>query len=231
MGAIMLTIDKSYKPLENIKCHDFYWHLLNDMKHIPTSVSSWNEELPDMFKDINMDIWKDIFTLAFRTTRETKIQSFQYRLLHRALPCNVWLNNIKVKNSSICSYCDCEDTIQHFLIFCRKAKLFWTSWIKWWKCITGINFNMLTDSIVDDETAECFLFGHPGDNDIVYVTNYCILVAKYHVYIQKLLNDNHIEFYNYLVLLKQKLYIEKICCQNNDKENDFEKFSFIYDSL
>ncbi len=40
-----------------------------------------------------------IFKLPFHTVRDTKLQSFQFRLLHRIIPCNKWLNTIKIKNS------------------------------------------------------------------------------------------------------------------------------------
>ncbi len=54
-----------------------------------------------------------------------------------------------------------------------------------------------------DHIQECVLFGFPGENKIFKVINFCILIAKYYIYIQKLINSNKIDFYDYLVQLKQ----------------------------
>ncbi len=43
---------------------------------------------------MNNDIWKRIFKMP--TYRETKIQTFQYRIIHHILPCKKWLINIKL---------------------------------------------------------------------------------------------------------------------------------------
>ncbi len=199
--------------------------------YIPTALNTWSEKFPNLFKEITLDDWKNIFTLSFISTRETKVQSFQYRLLHRAIPCNVWLHNIKMRNNSICSYCDCEDSIHHFLIYCDKAKQFWRSWVKWWLRISGVNLGSLSSSKDNDEVAQCLLFGLQGNSDVVLASNYCILNAKYYIYIQKLLHNNKIDFYNYLVQLKNKLQVEEICCTNENNSTQFKKLEFILDSL
>ncbi len=50
---------------------NIYWHL----------ISLKNKE--DKF-------WKMLFTIPLISTRDTKLQSFQYKILHRTLPCNEW---------------------------------------------------------------------------------------------------------------------------------------------
>ncbi len=70
------------------------------------------------------------------------------------------------------------------------------------------------------------LFGFPGENKIFKVINFCILIAKYYIYIQKL-----IDFYDYLVQLKHKLQIEKIICIDDGNPSKFEQFEFILDNI
>ncbi len=41
------------------------------------------------------------------------------------------------------------------------------------------------------------LFGFTGNDDMIIVLNYCILITKYYVNIQNLINNNMIDFYNY----------------------------------
>ncbi len=62
---------------------------------------------------------------TFKCSQHTSIQAFQYKIIHRTLPCNEWLTNIKTKPDSKCTYCNNTDSITHFLIDCKSNKLFW----------------------------------------------------------------------------------------------------------
>ncbi len=75
------------------------------------------------------------------------------------------------------------------------------------------------------------LFGLPGESKIFKVINFCILIAKYYIYIQKLINSNKIDFYDYLVQLQQKLQIENIICIDEGNPSKFEQFEFILDNI
>ncbi len=52
-----------------------------------------------------------------------------------------------------------------------------------------------------------------------------------YIYIQKLINSNKIDFYDYLVQLKQKLQIENIICIDEGNPSKFEQFEFILDDI
>ncbi len=58
---------------------------------------------------------------TFKTVRDTKLQTFQYRILHYIIPYNELLFNVKIKNSNICSSCNETDTLPHFFVKCRKV--------------------------------------------------------------------------------------------------------------
>ncbi len=57
------------------------------------------------------------------------------------------------------------------------------------------------------------------------VVNFCILYAKYYIYIQRLFNNNTLCLYACLTQLKQALKIEENICIKNKYEE------FIYDNL
>ncbi len=82
-----------------------------------------------------------------------------------------------------------------------------------------------------DHLEECVLFGFPGENKIFKVIKFCILIPKYYIYIQKLINSNKIDFYDFLVQLKQKLQIENIMCIDEGNPSKFEQFEFILDNI
>ncbi len=79
----------------------------------------------------------------------------------------------------------------------------------------------------------CIIFGFPENIDNTKLLNHCILLPKYHIYIQKLKgNDNiNINMYAYLGYLKQQLSLEKQICMNERKQSKFDKYLFIYDML
>ncbi len=58
------------------------------------------ETYPD-FNNTDLKTWPRIFKLPFQVIRETKIQAFQYKILHRIISCNKWLFNIKIKTSEV----------------------------------------------------------------------------------------------------------------------------------
>ncbi len=54
--------------------------------------------------------------------------------------------------------------------------VFWKRWARWWENIT--NFNIREE----DHIHKSILFGFPGTSDVI---NYCILYAKYYIYLEK----------------------------------------------
>ncbi len=52
-------------------------------------------------------------------------------------------------------------------------------------------------------------FWIPINSNDILTLHFCILYAKYYIYIHKLSNSNKIDFLNFLSYLKQKINIEK----------------------
>ena len=70
-----------------------------------------------------------------------------------------------------------------------------------------------------------------NETEITHVLNFCVTLAKYFIYINKITQKNNLDLYQYLVYLKQKLTLEREVCINNNNTNLFEKFAIIYDEL
>ncbi len=94
---LQINLCGTLKPITKISCKDYYWHIINKAKHEPTAKTKWSD-IYNEFKEVDNDIWKRIIKMSFNTCRETKIQTFQYRIIHRTIPCNKWLFNIKIKS-------------------------------------------------------------------------------------------------------------------------------------
>jgi hypothetical protein len=85
------------------KCTKSVCKQLNVNIVTPTSVDKWNLELKPHGVEICVN---DIFTLCFKTTKDSSIQWMQYRLLHRSLPVKYYLKKINILPSDGCTFCD-----------------------------------------------------------------------------------------------------------------------------
>ncbi len=103
----------------------------------------------------SVETWPRIFKLPFSMLRNTKIQPFQYKILHRVILCNKWLYNIKTKESAICNYCNKVDDIPHFFRKCSKVKEFWNMMINYLEQLSELNLKNIP--IFN----ECIIFGFP----------------------------------------------------------------------
>ncbi len=118
--------------------------------------------------------------MPFKTVRETKIQTIQYRIIHRIIPSNEWLYNIKIRDNNKSTFCPGIDTISHFFITCPKYKIFWKSWSTWWNSLS------MTDISKCDNAEECILLGFGGNQDFIHALNVSILISKQYIYYQRL---------------------------------------------
>ena len=85
--------------------------------------TKWENELGD-----NQISWTPIYKALFSSTRDTKIKWLQFRILHRILPTNKWLNRIGKKDSNKCDSCsEPDEDIYHIFWGCKKSKNFWAS--------------------------------------------------------------------------------------------------------
>jgi len=148
-------------------------------------------------------LWEDIFCTSFRTTRETKLQSLQFKLIYRVIPCAKRLYDWKLKENPNCKYCNECDDLRHFFLRCNVVEAFWKNFFNWWD-----NLGILK-IILDEFIEESILFGFWSNLEAIKVLNYLILQAKFYIYRQRLFHENEIIFVHFLKIIKNKLEIEK----------------------
>ena len=106
---------KNKKGCKGVYC------ILNSEVHSPTVISKWNT----VFENDPLD-WKSIFTVCFKTTKESSLQWFQYRLIHRIIPVGSYLKKITIKPTDTCTLCkETVETIVHLFFECDKASYLW----------------------------------------------------------------------------------------------------------
>ena len=78
------------------------------MSESPTCLETWTP----MFNISDSD-WPKIFTLSFKFTIESKIQAFQFAMLHRFVVHKARLFKMQLVDSELCDVCIEKDTILH----------------------------------------------------------------------------------------------------------------------
>ena len=128
MSDVWLNLNECVTDLISISTKEIYWFYVSQKKSPLISVGKWQLDF-----GIDSEMWPDIFRFSFKTVRETKIQSFQYRVLSRILPCNYWLHKLRIKQNNLCDFCRSVDTIEHFLVCCPANRSFWNELEIWLK--------------------------------------------------------------------------------------------------
>lgn len=133
-------------------------------------------------RGINEDELHNIYLLPHRLTTETRLITFQIKILHNILPSNTSLFKMKLKDSKSCPYCVAEEqTISHLFIECEQVCDFWKQFKSWWKEKTNKTINLLADQI---------LYGILGSSEKLQLINYLLLIAKYHIFSAYIRNDS-----------------------------------------
>lgn len=145
--------------------------------------------------------WKDICTNPFRATRETKLQSLQYKIIHRTFPCGSFLCRVRIRDSDWCRYCDATDTITHHLYRCAKVLPFWNSLSRWFRQQVNLYLDLLTPKEI--------ILGLPKGAHQRDVINHIVLAIKFYIFRQKMFHEGQLDMCHWLAELKIKLQTEK----------------------
>lgn len=136
------------------------------------------------------DPWEHIYKTPFKIARETKFQSFQFKLLHRIIPCGKYLKNIRIRDSDTCDLCGGTDTLAHFFFDCPVSNQFWQSVCNW--------FHQQVDVRMYHISRHDFMFGVPRGHPQYLVVNFIVLFCKFHIYRQKLLHGGALDITMFL---------------------------------
>ena len=216
---IMISVNKKEKLIEKISSKEIYWELVRKYRVKPKACLKW-ENLYDL---LEFD-WDSIFSLPYKVSRETNLQSFQFQIIHRFFPCNAVLNKWYENHDNKCTYCNAEDTLEHYFYSCTEARSFWNVFQDWWYDVSTVKMSLNVFHIV---------FGvlNPNDDILFDTFNFCILYAKRYIAQQKR-KERPFVMENYLRQLKHRLEYERIIYTDNMNLESFtQKWGFVFDTL
>ena len=118
-------------------------HLLENIYALPNRIiGKWENLIPNH----NFD-WADIFRMAFKCAIDLKTRNFQFKILHRIIATNDFLNKLDIIDNDRCTFCDMEiETLEHVFYNCNIIQDFWNRVIEWIKiksecdiCVSKVN--------------------------------------------------------------------------------------------
>ena len=140
---------------------------------IPPAQNKWVEYYPFMDR---FD-WTQIYLLPSKTTKNLKLQSLQFSILHRFTTCNYNLKLWNIIDSPMCQSCNVIDSIEHFFFYCDCIHRLWDRVKIMSKDVLNFTFNGTVLEI---------LLGIPCQkNTALQVLNLIILLTKQFIYISK----------------------------------------------
>ena len=69
--------------------------------------------------------WLVLFKIPYKVARETEVQSLQFKIFNRYIPCKENLYLWRKESSDICRVCNKTETTEHFLVQCSYNRVFW----------------------------------------------------------------------------------------------------------
>ena len=144
-------------PLMNAATHISYSQFIKNKYVKPAGTHKWQSVTPGL---ISEEEWPDIFRRPYRCSRETTLQSLQFKIMHRIINCNKKLFDMKLKETPVCSFCDELDDVPHFFIYCDNVNDIWKDFFSWWNCIGYFVVDFPTRNSGKD-----ILFGMPNESD------------------------------------------------------------------
>lgn len=130
----------------------------------------------------NIQIWPNeflrLFNYVWLVTKNSKLRSFQYKLLNHAVVTNIKLKLWNIVESDCCTLCNRDlETVTHLLVHCSKIQALWET-IKNW-CI------QIEPEV--DFSEKNIVFGTVSKNPKSTV-NVIVLITKYYIYKSRCLN-------------------------------------------
>lgn len=166
--------------------------------------------------------WSNIFKSPFQCARETALQSFQYKILHRFIPCKYNLKKWNKEDSDECKWCNDIETIEHFIFSCPHIRIFWNELFTWWHQITLTNIQLECMDII-------FGINNPEHDNVLNALNFCILYGKYYIY-RNNLNNNLVSFKFFKQELNMRLKLERSILLQNGKSVEYnDNWRWLYE--
>ena len=176
-NCYQILISNKTVNLSDTKSRVLYKQFRSHKQTSPTAQAKLKNRYPDLSVD-----WKNIYSLAFEVTLDTKLREFQYKLLNLIIFTNEKLYKFKIIESLLCTFCNEEvESLEHLSYLCKISSFFWKELLSWLAVQRNKDLDISFMEI---------LFGKFDISDDSLLVNHVLLLAKFFLYKCKLSNIN-----------------------------------------
>lgn len=201
-GPLLQIMEQETEDIRNLSSKKTYSLLLSAKRVECVALHRWSgDRYPDPVRD--REEWSRICKRADVTTKETKLQSLQFKILHTITPCRKYLRQIRIMEDEHCPQCGQVDDITHFFFLCPGVQTFWISIVRWLEN----QVNIKLDHITPKEA----ILGIDDLSSAGKVVNLILLHLRFYVHRQRLFHDSKFELVHWLAELRLRLR----CFKNN----------------
>ena len=193
-----LKLNNKLIPIPGVTTKQFYNLMKCSVK--PTAMRRWENE------GLSPENWSEIFYVPYNCTISTKLQSFQYQVLHRYIPTKKFLHLRGVVSSPCCANCDRPDTMTHYFFACQLTSAFWR------QVFALVNAQLVPRRVACN--VPNVIFGVP---DFPPVVNLVILLGKHYIYLRKL-GEQALNFQAFKAYLRSVYDTEKYVARSSAKK-------------
>ncbi|PIK36905.1 pol-like protein [Apostichopus japonicus] len=162
-----IWLDKVLHSNSTSQC--VYSRYLDKVAQIPTASRKW----ANVFNNLTTEDWNRFYSIPWATVSESKIQYFQFRVLHRIIGTNKLLHTIGKSDSPNCTFCDTHiESIEHLFWECSVTSTF----------ILGVEAMLLNKQFFFSKKDILLGFGV----DVAHPYNFLILYMKHFIFQCKL---------------------------------------------
>jgi len=130
----------------------------------------------------NLRINKTTWLTARKVTKETRLRTLHWKILHNIYPTSILLSKMGLKNNDLCNYCLERDLIEHFFVHCNAVKPLWSEVGKIIKSWIGKDILLNESTILlgmrhtDDKVMKSY---KDKINQLILIGKMCISKFKY----------------------------------------------------
>ena len=129
LNILAILINDISIPILDASSKHIYRSFLAKKQTTPTAKD--REKLSAKYHRLTID-WKRVYLLSFRTTLETRLREFQFKILNRIVFTNEKLFCFGMAESDKCAFCQTEvESIAHLLFSCKISSVFWKHVLSW----------------------------------------------------------------------------------------------------
>ena len=133
----------------------------------------WKRKYPT--RNVNKETW----LIPRQCTKEVRLQTLQWKILHNIYPTRILLEKMKVANNNKCTYCQEVEYIEHFFFSCRKLEPFLTKVQRDLRAKLGRHVELNESDVILGYQKECSKLDFLIINKYIMIGKLCISKHKY----------------------------------------------------